>query len=545
MDKKIYCIAFQRVSTVGQDIDEQAKQLREYIIRDGWKESQIVTIGAAGASAIKEDEEYKACIEEIYSTLKEKKVKCIYCWELSRIFRKKVVGTELVDYLGKNGINLKIMTPSLYLLDPITGEINTGMELAISLFTTMAEQEMRLKKERFRRTKERYAREGKWSGGKTIPFGYYVDNNGYFQIKEDEALFVIKCYTMYASGKYSLNSLSRELNEEGYNTNYRQIQNILKNRDYTGICQNNSNRIYPKIIDIDTFNKVQNTLKENFTGDLLKQNKHFFYCSRLIKEGNMCYIPSKHCYKYEKKFVSISLMDGLVLAIATFFETNNLISLNKEELKELLKENRELEKKINNIPSLISKLDEKFEKAVIRNIEGKLSDEKLNEIEIAINKEKQDLQQHLLSYKSKMEFNTNKINLPPFKERVKNIALLNYTEKDKQQLVRKYITEIRLEWIENRNIIVSVKTIYGWLKVRINPWSKKNIYSCLDGTPIYSIYPVYRREGREAYTIREMDENDELDKRRLKYLYIPDNIDELFEGERKLYSDTINFKIQS
>lgn len=530
-DRNEFVIAFQRVSTEVQDIEEQAKQLREFIIKDGFSEEQIITIGEKGASAIKEDDDYQNCINELYENLSSKNIKCVYCWELSRIYRKKKVGDLLVEYLKENHINLKIMTPSLYLLDPITDEINAGMELAIALFTTMVEQEMRLKKARFKRSKEKNSKEGKSNGGNTTPYGYYVDDNNYFQLKDEEAKIVLMCFEKYATGNYSMSKLGMEMRELGYSfINTSWLHRVLSSTIYIGYQKKNRNnrnpinRTYPRLISDELYNKVKEQLCKNRC-DKSRESKNHYFCTKLIKcSCGRSYVATHTIYKCSGKErdrgdkthvctgegfgVSISMMDGIVWDIASYFEEHKISEIKESDKEKLLEENTELLKKVKNIPTLINKVDDKIEKAVLRNIEGKLSDDKFDEVVEKYNKEKIELENKLKQYNLQIEFNNNTIK--SLKEDLDEYGKMweavdyvkKYTEEKKQEIVHRYIKEIRLFRITKKEIVVDIKTIYGYLTLKLYPLEKAVNYRTVDGD-FLMIEPILRGE-KEAHTLKEL-----------------------------------------
>lgn len=435
-------IAFQRVSTESQEIEEQAKQLKDYIIKDGYSEENIITIEGFGASAIKEDDDYKMCIQQIYELLKTGNIKCIYCWELTRIFRNVKTGTSLIEYLKENKIDLKIMNPSLYLLDPITNDINTGMELAISLFTTMAAQEMRIKKARFKRAKDKNSREGKWNGGRTIPYGYKVNEDNYFIVDEGESKVVLEVFQKYATGNYSIATLSKEMNELGYDfITPHWLNNKLHSTIYIGYSKITnkdgkvvSNRIYPPIISEELYNKVQEKLQANFNGDILKQHKHHYFCSKLIKCGECgrCFIAVKNTYQCKgcsnKTSISISNIDGLAWDIVSFMDQ---IEFNKSKIEDLGKE-------VDKMKNLGHTID----------------------------------------------------------------IVCQYTEEEKQKTVHKYIKEIKLYPESKTTIIIDIKTVYGYLTCKYHPWNKRNIFENLSGS-MMMIEPIYRDKGGKSLTIKD------------------------------------------
>lgn len=144
-------IVLLRVSTDRQEIETQRKDLIELTRHDGYKERDLIFIEGIGASAIKLNAEYLREIEQLYKTIEsDKEINAVYAWELSRIGRNESKLLEIKNFLIERKIQLVIYQPSLRLLDR-DGSVNSGIEMAMSIFITMAKQEMLLKAERFRK----------------------------------------------------------------------------------------------------------------------------------------------------------------------------------------------------------------------------------------------------------------------------------------------------------------------------------------------------------------------------------------------------------
>ena len=173
-----------RESTKAQEIDSQKQDIINYAIKDGYSLEEILIIGEAGASAIKLDEAYLKNMQKVYNTIDDpnNSIECVYAWAIDRIGRNEEVLHKLKNYLVEKKIQLIIKKPSLKLLED-DGSVNSGVELAFSLFATMSKQEMEMKVARFKRGKRRNAEEMKFNGGWCTKFGYKVDSNGYIKIR--------------------------------------------------------------------------------------------------------------------------------------------------------------------------------------------------------------------------------------------------------------------------------------------------------------------------------------------------------------------------
>lgn len=110
----------------------------------------------------------------------------------------------------------------------------------------------------------------KFNGG-SIPLGYYVDEDGRFQINEETAPLVKTIFKEYAEGR-AIADIIRDLNAAGHRTvqgnlyNKNSFKRILINRRYLGIYIFGEYEVpggMPQLIDEDTFNIVQLRVGEN------------------------------------------------------------------------------------------------------------------------------------------------------------------------------------------------------------------------------------------------------------------------------------------
>ena len=186
-----------RVSTVKQEILTQTKELVEYALADGYKKSDMIIIEGVGASAIKLNSIYLQEMEQLYKTIEENEISSLYAWEISRIGRNEEILMKFKNFLIDRKVQLVIKNPSLRLLNA-DGSVNTGVELAFSLFATMSKQEMEIKNERFKRAKERNKLEGRYNGGR-IKLGYKLDENKYFIVDEEKAQIVRNIFEWFVN----------------------------------------------------------------------------------------------------------------------------------------------------------------------------------------------------------------------------------------------------------------------------------------------------------------------------------------------------------
>lgn len=361
------CICWLRGSTDRQEIDSQRKDLTKIAIeKEGFLPSNIIYIGKAGASAIKQNDLYMQEVNELLSTLdKDSSVKTVLVWEISRLARVELAFYKLKDYFTKNKIQLICQTPQLRLFDA-DGTINQGTELTLSLLITLAKQEMEIKQARFKRGRDKAREEGKFGGGAHgAMYGYMVDEGGYVVPNPEEVKIVNEVFTLYATGNYSTYTLGEELRKRGYTTRnnkitYRWVQKILGNTAYIGF---KGIRKYPPIVDTTLFEKVSKIKKNK---DIIgvhttKETRHIHFgvkhliCSKC--GGNLIALGPRYCcYKHFKRVegdkcscsdgVSIKWFDDLIWEVAQLEHITYLEDKSENSIVEYKQKKKVLEEKI-------------------------------------------------------------------------------------------------------------------------------------------------------------------------------------------------------
>ncbi len=292
-------ILWVRVSTDRQEIDTMTKDLIELAKSDGFKESQMIIIGSAGASARKVDDLYLKDINTLVTTCTDNpNIVAVYAWELSRLARKLEKYTQVRATVKDNGIQLIVYKPFFRLFEE-NGQLNYGVDTALTLLAMFAEQEMEIKLARTKRGKERNRQQGKFNGGACgTLFGYKVDKDGYIVPDEEESKIVKMIFEMYATGLYSTVTLTKTLREKG--VNFRQgkpsnskVAQYLKETSYLGEKQLTYTqkdgqsvtytRKYPQIISQELFDKVKEIRNKHTDGAITKTTKYIDLAIKILK----------------------------------------------------------------------------------------------------------------------------------------------------------------------------------------------------------------------------------------------------------------------
>lgn len=354
-------IAIVRTSTERQEVETQRKELLEFMKTDGIDESQVEVIGEAGASAIKLDEEYKKNLDKVYALIESGGIKCVYAWALDRIGRNEQVMFGFKQFLIDHGVNLKIVNPSLTLLNP-DGSINSGMEIAFSLYVTMSKQEMEQKQARFKRGKKRNVEQGRFNGGPRPLLGYMKNENGYVIPDPKESEIVITMFTLYSTGEYSGKKLSNEVFERfGVRIRPEVIIDYLKNPTYCGKTDSKyvSGRKYPAIISEELYLKCKETARMNRIMDKSNKINLCVGVMKCPKCGKRFYCNFSHYRCYGKTdhscdnpvAIATGIIERLVWDYARLLETDMLLNNSKEDIKRYNDEITLLETKIANLKS--------------------------------------------------------------------------------------------------------------------------------------------------------------------------------------------------
>lgn len=440
-----------RTSTVKQEAEEQRKETLEYA--RSFNADNIIEVGGTGLSAIKLDEEYVRNIDKICDLVDEGDIECIYAWSIDRIGRNEELLMRFKNKLIEKKVQLRIKNPSLYLLND-DGSVNSGMEIAFSLFATMSKQEMMIKKERFKRSKKRNKEQKRYNGGK-IKFGYAVDDDGYYIPSPVNAPHVRDIFNLYAFSPVSINYLAKLYISKGVlpdsevNANSL-INRMLKDKGYIG------QTFYPRLVDDSTFEAVQEKLKEFRIQPKVKYKVTPYYCQGLIydisedgrevhrmrvKKSEVSYVS------YTEKFsLSINNIDSLVLELLNILirETDfNAFSASIDgRLEELSKREEILQQEAENVAKKDVELDERYFLGQIRNYDSLKKQLELKSIHI---KKELDL------------INENRLKLLSEKETEKPVDLYSLDDDGRRGMFLKYIDRVLARKLDKWESVIYVE----------------------------------------------------------------------------------------
>lgn len=453
MNKK--CICFCRVSTQQQDLVKQSSEIQEEAKRLGYNESQQVIIEhkESGISLSLKEREGISELKQAIET--DSSINCVICWELSRIGRKGSDIYHIRDFLKERNIQWVIMKPYMRMLNS-DGMEEQQFSLMLGIFTSLAEMEMTIKKERFARGKARSRELGKYTGG-TITYGYSVDKDKKWIINEEEAKVIRFIFDCYETGSHSLATISRELQELGYFTNttllslMNKVNRWLKQPIYNGSAN------YPVIITTEQYERVQKVLTDHKNQYRLR-NVGNMLCKRLLinkktgytlcckaKTGLAKGTNERSIYVSDhRRGNSINILqhaiDPVVWECAKILYQKYMMDDIKVKRRQI-KVGEELKRKFEVVEQEISKVQGQIDKLEERIILGKISSEKSKEISKKLTNKLKSLEKDRSKILYEIRVNLNKI-----KEYLSNpnMSLESLSFKEQYDIVHKVIDKVLL-----------------------------------------------------------------------------------------------------
>ena len=186
----------------------------------------------------------------------------VLVWKLDRFARNRYDSAHYEYQLERNHVKLVSAT------EPIS-DGPAGI-MVKSMLTGMAEYYSAELSEKVVRGMTENVLKGKYNGG-TIPIGYTVDEEKFFQIDPLKAPFVVEAFQRYNDGA-TMKELMNWLNDSGVTTNrnqkftYNSVQTLLTNKRYIG--ENHFKDIVmpdsiPVIIEKELFDSVQDKIVKN------------------------------------------------------------------------------------------------------------------------------------------------------------------------------------------------------------------------------------------------------------------------------------------
>lgn len=447
-------IALIRVSTKAQQLESQSIKVKEAIIRDGFKEEDIIPIEDK-ESGSKLSEEERSGLNRLKHHIETDEVSAVYVYEISRISRRAAVVYSIRDYLISKGVQLVILNPYCRMLNP-DGSMSNESNILFSLFSGMAENETYIRTERMMRGKEKKTAEGKLASGYPI-FGYTVDSNHYIVKEPNQALVVQEIFERYANLESS-GSIGKDLWLRGclcaktdrLCCHQSKVCAILREPRYAKM---DANSIYPPLISKELFNKVQSIRSSKPEYFIRKSRTQHIYPLQgfIFSEEGYALSPSITNNRYLKldganKYpISLNMKGahGLSTLIINKYLSSGVLDIDRDkqrnELTTLISQNRA---KIAGIDEKISALEKENDVINMRIIKGRLSETKGDELMDANVEEMrslEDLRQSLIYNNSVIDNKLIYLSNPIFQE---TVIMQATNDEELKTLVNKYLKKV-------------------------------------------------------------------------------------------------------
>ena len=385
-------VGYIRESTEEQDKgfspENQKRTIEEYANKNGIKITDWYKDLVSGTQALKRDD-----FQRMIGDAMLRKFEVILVFHTSRFARNVQEARQYKDLLRKKqGIEVVFVTQHFGDFNSPSGFLNEGVN---ELFDEYYSKQLSFW---VRSNLMEKRRQGKQNGNP--PLGYYKKKIGFdkeknrtlydktWRVHPQEAKIVKKIFTMYATGKYSLLAVAKEMSKQGYKTKqghlftYSSTKCIVNNKVYLGLVYSKRRGyptikgIHPAIIPQKLFDKVQDVLytRKNTSGRPVAQHRFYLlqglvYCHRCIKylkgkedKPRAKFLPNMYCethfWKNKKNYggerlyyackmaretktcnqpdIEVSVIDKQVLAVMESFKLpNDVIDSTLKKLKEL------------------------------------------------------------------------------------------------------------------------------------------------------------------------------------------------------------------
>ena len=452
-------IALTRVSTLSQELESQREKVISVIHADGYKDEEIISISNKESGVLLSEEEMLG-LDTLKSTIiQEKTIEAVYVFELSRIARQGKILYSIRDFLIKHTVQLVCLNPNFRMLRS-DKTFDENSNVIFGIYVSMAESEGFIRKQRFKRGKEKARAEGRYVGGKIL-FGYTLDEKNHFIIHEENAKLVKRIYSLYCSGQYSARQISTLLYNEGIinqtspKTREMFATKILKNKHYF-------DGTYEPIISEREFNIAQELLKKYQVKAKKTYEENIYYGHKLlfVEESGRQLMVRKSDAAYIETLsgfcISMNIVDSLLLYCTDYsrgFHTQTDIEkLTEKYLTEL----QSVNSKLNNYTVLEKEIKNKIDRTEERLIIGKISAEKAGALEKRFEEELKELavsRQKDLSLKTILENNLNAIQEPVRDDR----TIYELSDEEQNQLVKQEIEKIWVSRVKNSHYILRLK----------------------------------------------------------------------------------------
>lgn len=450
-------VLFSRVSTMGQDLTQQTDELRTEASHLGYSTRQQIVIEFK-ESGISLDTDERLGIAELYRIIEtDKDIDCVLIYEISRLSRRPKTLYEVRDWLVQHHVNLCCIKPSFKLLEK-DGTMSQTAMILFSLFSSISESEMMIKKERMLRGRIAKREKCKFIGG-NILFGYRLDEDDNIIIDNNNAEVVRKIFELYNDG-LSIRQIAKDLIDSGklpyedYSTAEVMLRRMIRRSEYAGIKQKSYD--YPAIIDIDTWNKTRERAEKR--NKYKTRTKGIYFCQGKIIDKNTGFALSPNYLMNTYRVwienlnrgyqINMNMIDSLVwYTVKKHFST--IKDTRKERIQSELKQRLlDIHDKIIIGRENIKKVNQKMDKINERIVNGKMSEKLGDRMIDEAKEEKTALRKQMISWDiEESQVNMQLRNIDTFSE----IDFNAMNEQEIANFIREHVEQIIIDPIYNES----------------------------------------------------------------------------------------------
>ena len=473
-------IILSRISTAPQSIESQTNDLIREAERLGYDKKHHIIIESV-ESAIKLSEEERIGLQKLkYYIETDKDVDCVICWEPSRLSRQQKTLYSIRDYLISKKIQLYILNPYMKLLTDDRTQMDTTANIVFSLFSTIAENEMMIKKERFMRAKNELTKQGKKSAGAVI-FGYMKDKDKNCILHPLHSKIITDLFTYYAENddtslfetyKYASTKWPEIFPITEYTKAQHKIRHFFDTEYYY-----KGNWCYPPIISEELWNKVHDKMskarcKPRYNTKLNYLGRGKVRCKECgnIMTGIGGNVKAYCCCtdKLHSLQINIDVMDWIIWEEVRV-AANIASSLdNSSKIIEINTKITNKKTEYNQIESYINEKTIKLDKLVALYLDDKIDNNIYNRRYEELNKDINDKKKQLEIIQSQINELESVLANNNITE-IKPVLLDDITDFDiKLEYVRKYLKNVILSRQEDKSILIE----FEWLMPLVLPRSK-------------------------------------------------------------------------
>ena len=473
-------IILSRISTAPQSIESQTNDLIREAERLGYDKKHHIIIESV-ESAIKLSEEERIGLQKLkYYIETDKDVDCVICWEPSRLSRQQKTLYSIRDYLISKKIQLYILNPYMKLLTDDRTQMDTTANIVFSLFSTIAENEMMIKRERFMRAKNELTKQGKKSAGAVI-FGYMKDKDKNCILHPLHSKIITDLFTYYAENedtslfetyKYASTKWPEIFPITEYTKAQHKIRHFFDTEYYY-----KGNWCYPPIISEELWNKVHDKMskarcKPRYNTKLNYLGRGKVRCKECgnIMTGIGGNVKAYCCCtdKLHSLQINIDIMDWIIWEEVRV-AANIASSLdNSSKIIEINTKITNKKTEYSQIESYINEKTTKLDKLVALYLDDKIDNNIYNRRYEELNKDINDKKKQLEIIQSQINELESVLANNNITE-IKPVLLDDITDFDiKLEYVRKYLKNVILSRQEDKSILIE----FEWLMPLVLPRSK-------------------------------------------------------------------------